>query len=188
MLRGVSLTVGPGARIGLAGELQPDRGTVARAGRVGYVPQERDLRADETLLGYLARRTGVAEAEAALHAASKPYDEAAYAPALERFLALGGGDLEARAAQALGELGLPVELDRPLVTLSGGEAARAALASILLARFDVFLLDEPTNDLDFDGLGRLERFVRELDGGAVVVSHDREFLDRTVTRLRELDP
>ena len=72
--------------------------------------------------------------------------------------------------------------------LSGGEAARAALAAILLSRFDVLLLDEPTNDLDFDGLDRLERFVDGFAGGLAVVSHDRAFLDRTVTRIAEIDP
>ena len=71
--------------------------------------------------------------------------------------------------------------------LSGGQAARASLAAILLSRFDVLLLDEPTNDLDFDGLARLERFVAERPGGAVIVSHDRAFLERTVTRVLELD-
>ena len=73
------------------------------------------------------------------------------------------------------------------MALSGGQAARASLAAILLSRFDVLLLDEPTNDLDFDGLARLERFVAERPGGAVIVSHDRAFLERTVTRVLELD-
>ncbi len=71
--------------------------------------------------------------------------------------------------------------------MSGGEAARATLAGILLARFDVFLLDEPTNNLDFDGLDRLEAFLDGLRAGAVIVSHDRAFLDRTVTRVLELE-
>jgi ATPase subunit of ABC transporter with duplicated ATPase domains len=71
--------------------------------------------------------------------------------------------------------------------VSGGEAARAQLAQIVNARFDVVLLDEPTNDLDFDGLEQLERFVHQLPGSAVIVSHDRDFLDRTVTRIVELD-
>src|SRR4029079_3680787 len=70
---------------------------------------------------------------------------------------------------------------------SGGEAARASLAAILLSRFDVLLLDEPTNDLDFARLERLESFVDELAGGVVLVSHDRAFLERTVTRVLELD-
>ncbi|OII70037.1 ABC-F family ATP-binding cassette domain-containing protein, partial [Streptomyces sp. CC77] len=66
-------------------------------------------------------------------------------------------------------------------------AARAGLASLLLSRYDVFLLDEPTNDLDLDGLERLEGFVRGLRAGTVVISHDREFLARTATRILELD-
>ena len=71
--------------------------------------------------------------------------------------------------------------------VSGGEAARARLAEILSAQFDVVLLDEPTNDLDYDGLAQLERFVNDLPGSAVIVSHDRDFLDRTVTHIVELD-
>ena len=109
-------------------------------------------------------------------------------PSLERFLALGGADLEARARATCAELGLEVSLDQQTATLSGGEAARAGLAAILLSRFDILLLDEPTNDLDFDGLERLERFVDGFAGGLAVVSHDRAFLDRTVTRIAEIDP
>ncbi len=74
-----------------------------------------------------------------------------------------------------------------MTSLSGGQAARAGLASLLLSRYDVFLLDEPTNDLDLAGLDRLEGFVRGLRAGTVVVSHDREFLSRTVTKVLELD-
>ncbi len=61
------------------------------------------------------------------------------------------------------------------------------LAALLLSRFDIVLLDEPTNDLDLDGLDRLEEFVRGLRGGVVLVSHDREFLARSVTAVLELD-
>jgi ATPase subunit of ABC transporter with duplicated ATPase domains len=71
--------------------------------------------------------------------------------------------------------------------LSGGERARDRLAEIERARFDVYLLDEPTNDLDFEGLARLERFVAGVPGSVVLVSHDRDFLDRTVDRIVELD-
>ena len=111
-----------------------------------------------------------------------------YADAFEAWLALGGADLEQRAESVLRDLGLdPALLDLETVALSGGQAARASLAAILLSRFDVLLLDEPTNDLDFDGLARLERFVAERPGGAVIVSHDRAFLERTVTRVLEID-
>jgi ATPase subunit of ABC transporter with duplicated ATPase domains len=179
-----------------AGLDEPDSGTVTRTPAsltVGYMPQEPESRTDETLLGYLARRTGVAEAEAHLDALTERLDGrtaviAAHAEALERFLALGGDDLHARARTACGDVGLPAEwLELPMTALSGGEAARAALAAILLARFDVLLLDEPTNNLDFEGLDRLERFVAGTRAGIVVVSHDRAFLDRTVGRVLELD-
>jgi len=210
VLDGLSLTVPPRARIGvvgpngsgkttllrvLAGAAQPDEGRVVRRPptlTVGYLPQEREAHAGETLLGHLARRTGVTAAEAEMDAlAGRLADEPARAQehhdALERFLAHGGADLEARARQVCTELGLTLPLDRPLPSLSGGEAARLSLAALLLARFDVLCLDEPTNDLDYRGLVRLERFVDEFEGAVIVVSHDREFLDRTVTRIVAFD-
>jgi ATPase subunit of ABC transporter with duplicated ATPase domains len=210
VLSDVGVVVPPLARIGLvgpngvgkstllrilAGLEQPDGGTVRRSPpglAVGYLPQEADAEPDETLLAYLSRRTGVAPAEDELdrltqRLASDPAAVEAHAEALERFLRLGGADLAARAGAVCAELGLDVGLDAPLGALSGGEAARARLAALLLARFDVFLLDEPTNDLDFDGLERLEGFLRDVDAAVVVVSHDRDFLDRTVTRIVELD-
>ena len=194
----VDLTVGPRSRLGLvgpngagkstllrllAGLDEPDEGRVERTPAsltVGYLPQEHDRRPGETLLAYLARRTGVAEAEAAVERHTAAWSPDAYAAALERFLALGGADLEPRARATCAELGLSVSLDQETATLSGGEAARAGLAAILLSRFDVLLLDEPTNDLDFDGLDRLERYLDDFAGGLAVVSHDRVFLDRTV--------
>ena len=74
-----------------------------------------------------------------------------------------------------------------MTALSGGQAARVGLAALLLSRYDVYLLDEPTNDLDVDGLDLLEEFVDGLDAPVVVVSHDREFLARTVTTVVEID-
>jgi ATPase subunit of ABC transporter with duplicated ATPase domains len=205
-----SLTVGSASRIGvvgpngsgkttllrlLAGHMQPERGAVRRSPvglSAGYLPQELDALPGETLLAYLARRTGVAAAERELdeleaRLGEEPTLAGAHADALERFLVLGGDDLEARARGVCAGLGLGGRLRDPLETLSGGQGARARLAALLLARFDVFCLDEPTNDLDFDGLERLERFVEDVRGSVVVVSHDRAFLDRTVTRIVELE-
>jgi ATPase subunit of ABC transporter with duplicated ATPase domains len=202
----VDLTLGPRSRLGLvgpngagkstllrllAGLEDPDDGRVERTPATltaGYLPQEHDRRPGETLLAYFARRTGVAAAEAELRTHTAAWSPDAYAAALDRYLALGGGDLEHRARAVCSELGLPVPLARETGTLSGGEVARAALAAILLARFDLLLLDEPTNDLDFDGLELLERFVAGFRGGLAVVSHDRAFLDRTVDHIAELDP
>jgi len=210
ILAGVSVTVAPGDVLGvvgpngagkstllrlLAGIDRPDRGSVRlTAGTAGYLPQEPDRAPGERLQDYLARRTGVAAADARVQAATsalaagEPDAADAYHDAFETWLGLGGADLEPRAETVLRDLGLDVGLlNLPTVALSGGQAARASLAAILLSRFDVLLLDEPTNDLDFDGLARLERFVAERPGGAVIVSHDRAFLERTVTRVLEID-
>ena len=203
----VSLVVSPGDRVGivgpngigkstllrvLAGLELPDRGRIVRSGAVGLLPQEPEARPGETVRAYLARRTGVGAAEQEMDGLAdrlgeEPELAGAYSDALDRFLALGGEDFEPRARAVLADVGLEPRIDRELATLTGGEAARAALASILLARFDVFLLDEPTNNLDFAGLARLERFLDELPAGVVLVSHDRAFLDRSVTRVVEIE-
>jgi ATPase subunit of ABC transporter with duplicated ATPase domains len=180
----------------LAGARAADAGTVTispPAATIGYLPQEPDRRPEETVRQFLARRTGVAAADETMQAAASalaaggPGADDHYALALDRWLALGGADLEERADAAAAGLGLTVDLDHPMTALSGGQAARAGLASLLLSRYDVFLLDEPTNDLDLSGLDALEAFVQGLRAGTVLVSHDREFLTRTVSRVVELD-
>jgi ATPase subunit of ABC transporter with duplicated ATPase domains len=180
----------------LAGQLPPEDGTVAVSpptATIGYLPQEPDRRPGESVRAFLARRTGVAEAQAAFDAATErfsagePGADEEYAVALERWLALGAADLDERAEAVAADLGLGIGLDQEMTSLSGGQAARANLAALLLSRYDVFLLDEPTNDLDLDGLDRLERFVADLRAPVVIVSHDREFLARTIDRVVELD-
>jgi ATPase subunit of ABC transporter with duplicated ATPase domains len=207
LFTGLDLVVAPGDVIGLvgangagkttllrtlAGLIATESGTVSLSpptANVGYLPQERERRAGETVRDFLGRRTGVTAAQAAMDAAavalagSEPGADDRYASALDRWLDLGGADLDERIAEA--DLGF--DLDLPMTALSGGQAARAGMASLLLSRYDVYLLDEPTNDLDLDGLARLEAFVAGLRAGAVVVSHDREFLTRTVTKVLELD-
>ncbi|MEV8593895.1 ABC-F family ATP-binding cassette domain-containing protein [Streptomyces sp. NPDC052012] len=211
LFSGLDLVVAPGDVIGLvggngagkstllrllAGLTAPEEGEVRLSpptAAVGHLPQEPERRPGETVRAFLARRTGVAEAQRTMDEATQalvdgaPGADDAYATSLERWLALGGADLDERAEEVAGTLGLAVDLDQPMTSLSGGQAARASLASLLLSRYDVFLLDEPTNDLDLDGLERLERFVSGLRAGTVVVSHDREFLTRTVTKVLELD-
>ncbi|MDR6097139.1 ABC-F family ATP-binding cassette domain-containing protein [Microbacterium sp. SORGH_AS_0454] len=209
---GVDLTVAPGDVVGvvgangagkstllrlLAGVDEPQAGTVSLAPAdafVGWLPQEHERVAGETVAQYIARRTGAAEATREMDATAPALGDPAavgaddaYATALERWLASGAADLDERMPVVLADLGLEVGADAEMTGLSGGQAARVGLAALLLSRFDIALLDEPTNDLDLDGLERLETFVRGLRGGVVLVSHDREFLARSVTRVLELD-
>ena len=188
----------------LAGDLAPLEGTVSLAPAdafVGWLPQEHQRIPGETVAAYIARRTGCAAATRAMdEAAAALADGAAvggldpadvYSAALDHWLATGAADLDERLPAVLADLGLDsgsVQPDAtPMTALSGGQAARVGLAALMLSRFDIVLLDEPTNDLDLDGLARLEDFVRDLRGGVVLVSHDREFLARSVTRVLELD-
>ncbi|KQN41536.1 ABC-F family ATP-binding cassette domain-containing protein [Frigoribacterium sp. Leaf44] len=193
----------------LAGVDEPQAGTITLNpgdAFVGWLPQEHERVPGETVADYIGRRTGSTQATAEMDAAAaalgdpdpaprpdglEPAD--VYSTALDRWLASGAADLDDRLPQVLADLGLDrdgdgaVGPDSPMTGLSGGQAARVGLAALLLSRFDVALLDEPTNDLDLDGLERLERFVQGQRGGVVLVSHDREFLARCVTKVLELD-
>jgi ATPase subunit of ABC transporter with duplicated ATPase domains len=218
---GVDLVVSPGKVIGLVGANGAGKSTLLRmlaglddtvlintgrdagsvslnppAATVGYLPQEPDRRAGESVLAFIGRRTGVVDAATELDAATAALETTdldaagagdAYALAFDRWMNLGGADLEERTAKVAAALGLAVRLDAPMTSLSGGQAARANLASLLLSRYDIFLLDEPTNDLDSEGLAILEDFVVKLRAGTVLVSHDRAFLERTVDQVLELD-
>jgi ATPase subunit of ABC transporter with duplicated ATPase domains len=189
----------------LAGIDEPQAGTITLSPSdafVGWLPQEHERVGGETVAAYIARRTGCAQATRDMDAAAAALGDTSssgsgadpadtYSTALDRWLASGAADLEERIPVVLADLGLdlggaPAE-QATMTSLSGGQAARVGLAALLLSRFDIALLDEPTNDLDLDGLERLEAFVRGLRGGVVLVSHDREFLARSVTRVLELD-
>ncbi|MGM7697503.1 ABC-F family ATP-binding cassette domain-containing protein [Microbacterium sp. A84] len=216
----LDLTVAPGDVVGvvgangagkstllrlLAGVDQPQAGTIALAPAdafIGWLPQEHERVAGETVAEYIARRTGCADATVEMDAAAAGLGDPSlvadgvdpsdvYSAALDRWLASGAADLDERIPAVLADLGFALDegaSEQILMTsLSGGQAARVGLAALLLSRFDIVLLDEPTNDLDLDGLERLETFVRGLRGGVVLVSHDREFLARCVTRVLELD-
>ena len=163
---------------------------------VGYLTQEREVVEGETLASYLARRTGVADAETAFNAtaaalglpgAAGGADEA-YAAALERYLALGGPDLEARAGAVCAELDLPPALlGLAMSQLSGGQAARASLAALLLS---AVRHRAPRRAHQRPRLRRprsARGIPRQPRRWAVVVSHDRAFLERIVTSIGEID-
>jgi ATPase subunit of ABC transporter with duplicated ATPase domains len=212
VLRGVRFGVPPGSRTAVvgpngsgkstllrlaAGLERPDAGSVRRpaGAAIAYVPQDYGLDAALTVAAFVRERAGVRRAEERLRqleqalAAGVGADLAdAYAGALDRYAALGGYEIDGRIERALERLGLPSALrDRELGTLSGGQQVRVGLAGVLASRFDAYLLDEPTNNLDLEALEVLEEFV---GGGAatfLLVSHDRAFLDLLATDVVELD-
>ncbi|MFI8422154.1 ribosomal protection-like ABC-F family protein [Streptomyces sp. NPDC085479] len=206
----VSLTVRPGERLGvvgdngsgkstllrlLAGLESADNGTVAvdAPGGLGHLAQTLDLPAtatvgdavDHALAEIRELEREIREAEAAL----TPAGLDRYAALLAAHEARGGAGAERRVATALRRLGetAPLDRDRPLGTLSGGQRARLALAGVLAADPELLLLDEPTNDLDDEAVAWLEERLRTHRGTVVAVSHDRAFLDRVATSVLEVD-
>jgi ATPase subunit of ABC transporter with duplicated ATPase domains len=179
-----------------AGELTPDAGkvTLAAGASVAYVPQDYALVAEELAVDYLKQRAGLLGLERRLRRLERAMaegDQAAaddYADAVDRYAALGGWAFEARAARALDDLRLPEALlQRPIGELSGGQQVRIGLAGVLAASHDLFLLDEPTNNLDLPALDLLENFVATDGATFVLVSHDRAFLRATATSVVAMD-
>jgi ATP-binding cassette, subfamily F, member 3 len=186
----------------ITGELAPDRGSVQRSPattRLGYLPQALDFPPGATVGDVL--RSALGEREAAETRLNRLAEAIAQAPAgelttalaeydraLAEFQALGGARREADADAVLIGLGMPdVDQARPVTALSGGQKTRLGLARLLLAAPDLLLLDEPTNHLDIVALDWLEGFLADYDGAVLIVSHDRTFLDRTVSRTLALD-
>ncbi len=217
LFRDVSFHIEPGERIGLIGsngsgkttlfhimlgDMEPDSGTVSKpkAMRLGYLPQEWTPHADKTVLSYAmdvheelnAVQAGLRLLQESL---GKENDEESagelarrQSHLLEKLEHLGGYDLEARACRILAGLGFDNEqMNRPVSTLSGGWAMRLELARLLLSEPDLLLLDEPTNHLDLESLLWLEEYLLGSSSAIVLVSHDRAFLNRVVTRILELE-
>ncbi|MBR0668884.1 ABC-F family ATP-binding cassette domain-containing protein [Roseomonas hellenica] len=186
----------------ITGQEQPDEGQVAidRGVTIGYFSQD---------VGDMAGRSAAAEvmdgagpvSEVAtelkeLEAAMADPDQAGdidaivarYGEVLGRFEELGGYALDARAREVLAGLGFSQEMmDGDVGALSGGWKMRVALARILLMRPDAMLLDEPSNHLDLESLIWLEAFLKNYDGALLMTSHDREFMNRIVGKVLEID-
>jgi len=158
----------------IAGELAPQTGTVATDGRIAVLRQSVRPAPHETFADLFGATTDLALLARA---------ERGEAGAEE--LANADWTLETRMATALAELGLDVPPDTPLLTLSGGQATRAALAALIFAAPDFLLLDEPTNNLDRDGRDVVIGLLARWKAGAIVISHDRELLD-TMDAIVEL--
>ncbi len=184
---------------------RPDGGTIARAkdGRLGYLSQAVSGDTAATLREILERafaqmrgeEARVRDLEERLTAASEADDARAverllqeYGDAREAFDRHGGEGLERRMRSMLASFGfVDGDLDRPASAFSGGQRTRAALARMLLEEPDYLILDEPTNHLDIETVRWLEEFLRDDPRAALVVSHDRYFLDRVANEVWELD-
>jgi ATP-binding cassette subfamily F protein 3 len=185
------------------GEITPERGArvLARGSRVGYLPQEAAERFDGTVLDRALEAhqhvRAMREELDALHQALTGItaDDPGLAAMLERAGELqhhldlhDEHALEPEARRVLSGLGFAgIDQDRPLAEFSGGWRMRAALAALLLTDPTLLFLDEPTNHLDLPAMEWLEDYLEDFHGGLVVVSHDRVFLDRVATEVRELE-
>lgn len=181
----------------LVGQEQLDTGCVVLSppgARMGYLPQTFAADADRTMREVLAESErdyldAEADLQRAAEAMSHNADLAEYDRALARFESLGGYEHTARLDAVLDGLELShLDHDVRLNTLSGGQKTRLGLASLLLQQPDLLVLDEPTNHLDVDALEWLESFLGGYRNSVLVVSHDRAFLDATVSRVLYLDP
>ena len=211
----ISLSVPRGARVGLVGangvgkttllrllvgEEAPSGGVVNRARNlnVGCLPQEARLDAPHTVwqeclnaLQHLTHmQADLREMETALEKDSANEDLLARYGALQsRFDHLGGYTYETDIERTLTGLGFSRdEFQKPIRMLSGGQRTRALLARLLLSDPDVLLLDEPTNHLDIQAIEWLENYLKNWQGAAVLVSHDRYFLDQVATLIWEMTP
>lgn len=186
----------------IAGEVAPDAGTVTRSARasMGYLPQALQGFGAHTIHSFITTlhdelsiaQARMRELEAQLAAASAIAQTSElmreYGEATEQFERLGGYELDHRIEAVMRGLEIDhLPTDRLLDTLSGGEKERVGLAALLLRQPDALLLDEPTNHLDFSAMAWLEAYLRGHSGALLVVSHDRQFLNNTVSAIFELD-
>jgi len=216
VLRGASLRIDPGQKVGVVGrngggkttlmrmimrDEAPDWGkvTVRKGARVGSVPQRPEFDPGQTVRQYV--ESGLAEVKRAILDLEQVGERMGEVEgeALDRLMrehdrltsrveALGGWETDRRVETVLGGIGLAAEFwEREASTLSGGEKSRTALARELVSGHDLLLLDEPTNHLDLEGIEWLEKYLGELEGAVLIVSHDRRLLQNAVEFIVELE-
>ena len=201
LLNGANFLVHPGWRVGLTGrngsgkssllaliggELAPDAGDFARPRdwTLAHVRQQAEAHAHCALDHVLDGDAEFRRIEGELAAAEAAHDAARQAALHENMRAIGGYAARARAGELLHGLGFAGgDEQRAVAEFSGGWRMRLNLAQALMCRSDLLLLDEPTNHLDLDAVLWLEEWLRRYEGTLIVVSHDREFLDRVVTHV-----
>src|SRR6204780_3456213 len=212
-----SLQLNPGEKIGLVGpngsgkttlfrmivgEESPDDGevTVPKKLTIGYFRQDvEEMKGRSVLDEAIAGSGRVGDLHHELEALQHAMEDPAQADNLDRILErfgevqeeyehLGGYTLEAQAREVLHGLGFQDDqIDGDAGALSGGWKMRVALARVLLGRPDVLLMDEPTNHLDIESIIWLEQFLKNFPGALLMTSHDREFMNRIVTKIAEID-
>src|SRR5215472_303947 len=186
----------------IVGQEGPDDGevTVPRKLTIGYFRQDVEEMAGRSVLDEAIAGSGRVgdlhhELEALQHAMADP-DKSndmdrvieRFGEAQEEYEHLGGYALEAQAREVLHGLGFKDDqIDNDVGALSGGWKMRVALARVLLGRPDVLLMDEPTNHLDIESIIWLERFLKSYPGALLMTSHDREFMNRIVSKIAEID-
>ena len=182
----------------ITGQDEPDTGSVLvlPGTSIGFMPQDTELFGVSTLVEEVSNASvEVKHLESELRrleSAMSAGDDleallAEYGEVQHEFDRLGGYSFEAEVKSTLSGLGLgPEHWEKPVSILSGGQKTRAALAKLLLQKPDALLLDEPTNHLDIEAIEWLEEFLRDFPGAAFIVSHDRYFLDRVVTKVVDL--
>ena len=189
----------------IAGTTEPSGGSIfiAKGKTVGMLEQNAMLESDKTLTEEMANAFSecqriekrLAELQSEIEAnASAPHDEAYermisdFTRLTEKFREIGGYEYKSRIRSMLTRFGFPEsEQNKTIDTLSGGERTRLALVRLLLAEPDILILDEPTNHLDTDTLYWLEEHLRAYPKTLLVVSHDRYFLDRTATKILDIE-
>lgn len=216
VLTGATWQHNPGEHVGLVGrngagkttlfrillrQEEPDRGSLIRASSltVGHLSQHLDAPRDVSLFDFVLSAFGeVLRIESRMreieHQLADPAHEASHEALLEKYASLqhdyehaNGYTIHSEVERVLTGVGFSEEdWQRPIGDFSGGQQNRAMLARLLLTKVDLLLLDEPTNHLDLSGIEFLEGFLQSFTGSYLVISHDRTFLNRTVTKIIEL--